>query len=99
MSQLTLYNAASRPRPRGAESFVALRIGGDDVGPVPSPGGRPGDKKDAGSGDPAYNHPIATADALSGKHGEYEMVLFLHSSFCLLHFPPPAPRNRGDRGH
>jgi len=97
---------AGRAQPQRGEILVALRIGGDDVGTVPSPGGRPGDKKEAasggkrhaGSGDPAYNHPIATADALSGKHGEYEMVLFLHSSFCLLHFPPPAPRNRGDRG-
>ena len=40
---------------------------------------------------PGLQSPGATNDALAGKHGEYEMVLFLHSSFCLLHFPPPAP--------
>lgn len=62
-------------------------IGPDDVGPVPSPGGKDagsGDpaydpqvvtKKTAGSGDPAYKVPISVRDALAGKHGEYDVVL------------------------
>ncbi len=50
MSQLTLYNAASRAQPRRGESFVGLQMGGDDVGPVPSPGGGSGEKKEAVSG-------------------------------------------------
>ena len=59
---------ASRAQPRRGETFVGLRMGGDDVGPVPSPGGRSGakqdassgDRRDAGSGDPAYNLLVAT---------------------------------------
>jgi len=53
-----------------AMNLLLHGIGGDDGGPVPSPGGT-----DAGSGDPAYNVPVVTKDALAGKHGEYEMVL------------------------
>ncbi len=45
---------------------------GGPVGRMPSHGGGAGD---AGSGDPAYNLPVVTKDALAGKHGEYEIVL------------------------
>jgi hypothetical protein len=41
------------------------------------------DQRDAGSGDPAYSLPDAAKDAVAGKHGEYEMVLFLLSAFCI----------------
>ncbi len=41
MSQLTLYNAASRAQPQRGESFVGWRMSGDDAGQVPSAGGRP----------------------------------------------------------
>ena len=53
-----------------AMNLLLHGIGGDDVGPVPSPGG-----KDVASGDAAYNLPVVTKDALAGKHGEYEIVL------------------------
>ena len=68
-----------------AMNLLLHGIGGDDAGPVPSPGvGRLRDSSDgsescvpsqgAGSGDPAYM-PVVTRDALAGKHGEYEIVL------------------------
>lgn len=34
-----------------------------------------GPEGDAGSGDPAYNVPVTVKDALTGKHGEYDIVL------------------------
>jgi len=45
VSQLTLYNAASRAQPQRGESFVGWRMSGDDAGQVPSAGGRPGGTK------------------------------------------------------
>jgi hypothetical protein len=70
---------------------VGLRIGGDDVGPVPSPGGRPGDKKDAasggsklhvGSGDSAYSLPVATNDAFAARSAR--LLISLGLLLCLL---------------
>jgi type I restriction enzyme M protein len=57
-----------------AMNLLLHGIGPDDVGPVPSPGGG-GDGKNTGSGDPAYNLPVTTKDALAAKHGEYDIVL------------------------
>jgi hypothetical protein len=42
VSQLTLYNAGNRAPPLPDEIVVGWRIGGDDVGPVRSPGGGSG---------------------------------------------------------
>ena len=53
-----------------AMNLLLHGIGGDDVGPMPSSGG-----KDAASEDAAYSLPVVTKDALAGKHGEYDIVL------------------------
>src|SRR5947207_2473309 len=57
-----------------AMNLLLHGIGETDAGPMPSSGGKGADKRDAGSGDPAYM-PVVTKDALAGKHGEYEIVL------------------------
>ena len=55
-----------------AMNLLLHAIGGDDAGPVASAGGKDGDKRDAASGDAAYNLPVVTCVHPQGKHAQAE---------------------------